>query len=276
MEKHLIRHFVILLAMIASMAISGTGFCQMPFDFSDDFYRKNGIDPDKLMGRITADEVKGVSDTTPDADHNNVRNIEITGGFNAFGNVIYYSVFGMVTPETFTPDAAGLDAMVIGNQFHVFIFPLKDGDPLSPEFPNRRQDNIFDTRGGYFEKDPLGNWSLIFVSYTEAATNTPFGKRNLRALAKRNGRDLDGTPVIKRASEIEDFAGKGLIQLQERVSGDKDNTGARVFPWVICPAIQDPGDGAITADAFLVTTGVSPEVQENFDCLQSTGKLCEE
>lgn len=261
--------------MMASMAISVTGFCQMPFDFSDDFYRKNGIDPDKLMSRITADGVKGVFDTSPDADHNDVRNIEITGGFNAFGAVIYYSVFGMVTPETFTPDEAGRNAMVIGNQFHVFIFPLKDGDPFSPEFPNRRQDNIFDTRGGYFEKDPLGNWSLIFVSYTEAATNTLFGKRELRALAEINGSDLDGTPVIKRAREIEDFARKGLIQLQERVSGDASDTGAKVFPWVICPAIQNPNDGAITPDAFLVTTGVSPEVQENFDCLQSTGEFCE-
>lgn len=217
-----------LLIVLALMVISSIAFAQKPFDFSDDFYRKNGIDPDKIEKRITADGVKAVTDTPASEDFRDVRNLEITGGFDAFGSFIYYSVFGMVRPETFTPDKAGLDAMVIGNHFRAFIFPKKDGEPFSPEPPNRRQDNLFDTRGGYFDEDPLGLWTVVFVSYTDAARNTLFGKRELRELAKRNGVDLDGTPIIRRMSEIDDLAAKGLILLQER-----GPDGTRAFPWVI-------------------------------------------
>lgn len=222
------KRLLIKLIVFALMAIPTIAFAQKPFDFSDDFYRRNGIDPDKIANRITADGQNAVTDTPPSPDFRDVRNLAITGGFDAFGDLIYYSVFGMVTPETFTPDKAGLEAMVIGNQFRAFIFPKKGGDQFSPAPDNRRQDNLFDTRGGYFDIDPLGLWIVVFVSYTDAATKTLFGKRELRELATRNGVDLDGTPVIRRISELEDLEAKGLIRLQERVPD-----ASRAFPWVI-------------------------------------------
>lgn len=219
--------FLMILAFLT--ILSGTTFGQIPFDFSDEFYRKNGIDPDKLLSRITADGGKAViDDSNPREDFTNVRNIEITGGFDAGGTLIYYSVFGMVMPDTFTPDQAGLKAMTTANQFRAFIFPKKDGEPLSPEPDNRRQDNLFDTGGGYFDNDPLGNWRLVFVNFTEAATKTLFGRRELRELEKRNGTDFDGTPIIRRVIEIDDLAAKGLVRLQMRAPD-----GSQGFPWVI-------------------------------------------
>jgi len=70
--------------------------------------------------------------------------------------------------------------MTIANKFRAFIFPKKDGDPLAPGEANRRQDNLFDTRNGYFDNDALGNWRLVFVRYTDTATMTLFGWRELR------------------------------------------------------------------------------------------------
>ncbi len=45
--------------------------------------------------------------------------------------------------------------------------------------------HIFDTRNGYFDAPPLGNWRLVFVRYTDAATMTLFGWRELRVIAER-------------------------------------------------------------------------------------------
>ena len=217
-----------LLIVFFMVSLPTLTFGQVPFDFSDNFYRANGINPDKIFERIEDDSFGGVADTAPDENFSDVRNISITGGFDSGGAPIFYSVFGKVFPDTYTPDAAGLEAMTIANQFRAFIFPKKDGNPLAPGGPNRRQDNLFDTRNGYFDNDPLGNWRLVFVRYTDAATNTLFGRRELRVIAQRNGRDLDGTPVIKRIIEIDDLAAKGLIQLQMRAPD-----GSEGFPWVL-------------------------------------------
>ena len=79
-----------------------------------------------------------------------------------------YNIFGMAAPNTFTSNAAGQQAMKIANFFSAYIFPKASGDPLSPALSNRRQDNVFDTRNGYFQANPLGLWTAVFVSYTAA------------------------------------------------------------------------------------------------------------
>lgn len=199
-----------------------------PFDFSDDFYRANGINPDAILNRVNGDDGVSVVDETDDPDRRNVRIIETTGGFDASEDLLYYNVFGMVMPETFTDDEAGQEALELANKFRAFIFPKKDGDPLSPAPPNRRQDNIFDTRDGYFSNNPLGLWILVFVSYTDKALNTEEGRDELDKLAQKNGLDLDGTPIIKSASDVDNLADKGLVKLRTRAQD-----GSQGFPWVI-------------------------------------------
>ncbi|MFQ5520314.1 MAG: hypothetical protein ACE5FK_02850, partial [Candidatus Methylomirabilia bacterium] len=109
-----------------------------------------------------------------------------------------------------------------------FIFPKAEGDPLSPAPPNRRQDNIFDTRNGYFGANPLGLWLLTFVSWDGTAVDSVQCQGVKGDLAGKNGRDLDGTPVIKRMSEIEGLEGAGCISLQTRALD-----GSQGFPWVV-------------------------------------------
>lgn len=198
------------------------------FDFTDEFYRQNGIDPDEILNRLDGEDGLSVIDDSPHPDFTDVRIIETTGGFDGSGHVFYYTINGMVMPETFTDDEAGDRAIEIANSFRAFIFPKADGDPLGPAPPNRRQDNVFDTSGGYFSNNPLGLWLLVFVSYTDDAFDTEDGQEALADLAEKNGLNLDGTPVIKTVSEIENLADDGFVELRTRALD-----GSQGFPWVI-------------------------------------------
>src|SRR5262249_964915 len=154
------------------------------------------------------------------------------------------------------------------------IFPKASGDPFSPALPNRRQDNVFDTRNGYSVANPLGIWTAQFVSFTAAAFNTAEGKATLAHLAALNGTDLDGTPILKTAMEIDGLVKKGFAIEQHR-----NFDGSQGFPWIIWPIIQDPRGGSIAKDAFLDFvkrpdgTPVDPEVVIQFISLQQTGKF---
>ena len=142
-----------------------------PFDFSDAFYLQHGIDPTKILNRVNgtcpASDMPScsvVDNSNTDPDRRSIRVLSTTGGFDHEGNPLYYDINGMVMPSTFTNDAAGKTAMDIANFFSAYIFPKASGDPLSPALSNRRQDNVFDTRNGYFVANPLGLWTAVFVS----------------------------------------------------------------------------------------------------------------
>src|SRR6266849_9155910 len=159
-----------------------------PFDFSDAFYLQNGINPAHILNRIDgtcpANDMPScsvVDNSNTDPDHRNIRELSTTGGFNHEGLPLYYNIFGMVRPQTFTNDAAGQKAMAIANFFSAYIFPKASGNPLSPALSNRRQDTVFATRNGYFVANPLGLWTAVFVSYTPAAFNTVKGQQTLAA-----------------------------------------------------------------------------------------------
>jgi len=209
-----------------------------PFDFSDDFYRGNGISPENIRERA------GNPDRNPshwtfdnsntDPTRRNVRILETTGGFDNSGNLIYYSITGTAFPDTFEHDAAGAltqrgkQALDVANHFRAFLFPKASaGSILSPAPPNRRQDNVFDTRNGYFSNNPLGLWLLAFVVYTPKAF-TDEGRKVLDPIAATNGRDLDGTPILNTADLIDNLASKGLLEIRSRALD-----GSQGFPWVI-------------------------------------------
>lgn len=65
-------------------------------------------------------------------------------------------------------------------------------------------------RNGYFSNNPLGLWTHVWVSYTPRAFNTSEGRKTLEDLRKRNGLALDGTPIIKTLSELDELFSKGL------------------------------------------------------------------
>jgi len=202
-----------------------------PFDFSNSFYLANGINPSQILNRVggpTSASAFVVDNSNTDPTRTNIRITETTGGFDRDGNPLYYTINGMVTPSTFTTDAAGQNALQIANKFEAYIFPKASGDPLSPALSNRRQDNVFNTKDGYFVNNPLGLWSAVFVHYTAAAFNTADGKKALAALADKNGTDLDGTPIIRTPKELDVLELKGFAAEQRR-----NVDGSQGFPWII-------------------------------------------
>lgn len=73
-----------------------------------------------------------------------------------------------------------------------------------------RQSVLLDMRNGYFSNNPLGLWLHVWVSYTPQAS-TKAGKKALNAIAKKNGRDLDGTPIIATTGDIDTLLKGGYI-----------------------------------------------------------------
>jgi len=209
-----------------------------PFDFTDAFYLQNGINPANILNRVNgtcpANDMPAcslVDNSNTDPDRNNIRVLSTTGGFDHEGNPLYYNIFGMANPNVFTTDAAGQEAQQIAEFFSAYIFPKASGDPLSPALSNRRQDNVFDTRNGYFVANPLGLWTAVFVSYTPAAIGskpTAVCKSALADLAKKNGTDLDGTPQMHKAIEVDDLTKKGCAVQTHRAFD-----GSQGFPWII-------------------------------------------
>jgi len=227
---------VLTVALVASLAVAiAQDTRRPPFDFSDAYYLAKAINPANIIMSVNetcpANDKPACSkmdNSNTDPNRREIRVLSTTGGFDREGNPLYYNIFGMVNPNTFTNDAAGQKAMDIANSFEAYIFPKASGDPLSPELSNRRQDNLFDTGNGYFVANPLGIWTAVFVSYTPAAFNTDEGRKILATLAAKNGTDLDGTPMIRQVKEIDFLERKGLAQEQKRALD-----GSQGFPWII-------------------------------------------
>lgn len=262
-------------AFYVLMLLGNSLGAQVPFDFSDEFYVENGLDPENFDFRVSPEDVNATFTTSPDASHNNTRILETLGGYDSSGQLLYYSAPPAgFSGQAFLPNQAGLEARQIANQFRVFIFPKRDGDPTSMSVANRRQETLFDTTSGYFTIDPLGLWRLVFPRYADDALYPQWDPK-LEELAARNGLDLDGTPVIKRLSEVLELESLGLLDLNQR-----PGSGAGGSPWVVCPLMHDPRAGSIAPDAFLsycvddLGNPVYPDMVANFTCLQLTGDFC--
>ena len=266
-----------------NVSASGSDLGTSPFDFSDATYRAYGIVPENIVLRVgtssrTGDFVSDNSNTDP--RRSNVRTIETTPGTTGSSGLTYANIFGVLNSTSFQRNAngqltaAGQAAFDTAEHFRVFIFPkVANGSILDPFLPNKRQDNMFDTRDGYFSNDPIGMWLAVWVVYTPKAF-TGEGHKELDPIAATNGRDFDGTPVLTSPSQVDNLAAKGFVELRSRPVDDG------VFRWVICPIPEDPRHGFIHPDAFLRDakhadgTPVFPALGNNFRCLQQTGDWC--
>jgi hypothetical protein len=167
---------------------------------------------------------------------------------------------------------------------------------------------------GYFCDDLLGMWIITYFWYTHHAVGNPFtGEKPdqtqcvpmLNQLAKQEGVNLDGTPIVRTADQLNFLEGKvtgtepiagfpnpptftdgeGCLQEGQEDFGGKDAPAA---VWLVCPAIPDPRNGGIAPDAFLDAvrfpngsfvddqqpTPRQGSLSQNFTCLQQTGKFC--
>jgi len=277
-------------ALVGCLALNTTGLAEgtdlgtSPFDFTDAVYRAHGILPENIVLRVGDASRSGdfvVDNTNTDPNRKNIRTIETTPGTTGSSGLTYANIFGVLNSMSFERGsggnftARGQQAFDTAERFRVFIFPkASNGSILDPFLPNKRQDNLFDTRDGYFSNDPLGLWVAVWVVYTPKAF-TAAGKKELDPIAASNGRDLDGTAILTSPSQIDNLAAKGLIELRTRPVDDP------VFRWVICPIPEDPRNGFIRPDAFIRDvrradgTSVFPALRNNFNCLQQTGDWCD-
>ena len=133
-----------------------------------------------------------------------------------------------------------------------------------------------DSPFGYFCDDMLGMWIITYFWFTQPPnTQVEPCKDIFAAIGAKNGFNLDGTPVILTAHELNNELEANNCGAEGKEAFDGSDGGA---VWLVCPAIPDPRNGAIAPDAFLdVTTHNSlldPFVSNNFTCLQQTGKFC--
>jgi len=259
-----------------------------------------------------------VDNSNTDPDRRNVRILATTGGYIDDGTgagTQFISLIAFLFDQTFftgVANARGIQEVDIINDFEAYAAPKQlkpDGTfftrPCLPSIgqttncfslasvatPTLRQDWRFATNRngidgssgsgfGYFCDDILGAWVITYFWYTDAAVGphpTSVCKSALQGLASKNGTTLDGTPIVKTADELN-------LTLEANGCGDEvqlDQGGADGGPvWLICPAIPDPKQGGITADAFpdvVRRSNGNPldmEIFNNFVCLQNTGQFC--
>ena len=233
--------FALIVTPMSMRAEDGQKTNSAPFDFSDAYYISNGINPPTILQRIGTPSNNSKNwticqpgDPAPcpndDPNRNQTRVLQTTGGFDAFGGLLYYTITGFIMPNTFTNDSAGRQANNIANQRMAFIFPIRNADGSyipSPALSNRRQDNIFDTSGGYLGQDPLGLWILEFVELTDFGVS-PAGQALLAPYAAAHGVGTDGTAVVETLDEINTLVQQGVFKLVTR-----NLDGSQGFPWVI-------------------------------------------
>lgn len=137
---------------------------------------------------------------------------------------------------------------------------------------NNRQADIVDLSGGHFSNDPLGLWIHVWISYTDQAFSSREGKKLLAQLQRRNGVALDGTPIIKTLSDLNNLLSKGYMAKRFR-----NPDGSEGPMYGICPVMKDPRNGGIAPGDTLGNvkkpdgTPLEPEFVRQFNSLQTTG-----
>lgn len=268
-----IRRGAALLAIAAaSLSIAATaaraGVADRLFDFNDAYYTQNGVNPATISGRRQPGP-NAVIDTPLLSSQRNVRALLTLPAYGGSGDVEFFTIMGGGNQDLFTKDTAGSRARQIAETYREFVFPKRGTDPVG--LGAVRQGFMLDTRNGYFSNNPLGLWIHVWVAYTDKALNTRDGQKRLNDLAKKNGLDLDGTPIIASASDVDGLAKDGLVSLTVRPLTDP-------LRYSICPVVKDPRNGGIAPDQFLRFvakpdgTPLEPDFVAQFESLRTTGQ----
>lgn len=266
---------LLVFCLVLTVPVAADDDFNEPFVFSDAFFRAHGIEPDRVLGLPVCGAGGVCDESSPDSSRfSNVRITSTLGAHDHGGDPTFVVIQGLVDADTFTADAAGVEARNVAEAFRVFFFPKAPaggGPPaLSPAPSNLRQNNVLDTRGGYFSNDPLGLWVMNWVSWDGPALGGSKCQDAAADLAQEHGTDLDGTAIVRTVSEIENLEADGCVTVRARPSD-----GSQGPRWLLCPTFKDPRDGVIRSDATLVSVPVHPDIDQAFFCLQSTGDWCD-
>jgi hypothetical protein len=106
-----------------------------------------------------------------------------------------------------------------------------------------------DSPYGYFCDDLLGMWIITYFWFTKPPNTTDAVCAPIfKAIGAKNGFNLDGTPIILTADELNNQLEANGCGAEGQEAVDGSDGGAI---WLVCPAIPDPRAGAIATDAFL-------------------------
>src|ERR1044072_9202904 len=260
--------FLAVMTLLGAPSLTKAGVQDRLYDFTDAYYQQNGINPAAIDGRRQVGPL-AAADTPIFPYQRGVRALLTLPNYDHSGNNWFFTVLGGFSTSAFTPDAAGQRARQIADSSIEYVFPRQGTDPVG--LGALRQSVMLDMRNGYFSNNKLALWLHVWVSYTDKAINTAAGRQALNDMARRNGRDLDGTAIIATVSEIDNLFNKGYITKTTRPASD-------VLRYSICPVIKDPRDGGIARDQFLAYTrkpdgsALEPEFLANFVSLQTPGR----
>ena len=87
-----------------------------PFDFSNDYYKSNGLIAGLLQDRRNGEDRRSVFDTPTDlSKFTNVRIIETLPAYAGDGTTIFWNRYAVATDESFRPDKVGDRAAELAN-----------------------------------------------------------------------------------------------------------------------------------------------------------------
>jgi hypothetical protein len=234
-------------------------------------------------GGNTISITQGFDPTTGATGAVNPRGIamqDIVGNFEA------YAATKQTTPQGFALNPCQVDMQAPG----VPTSPCFDLSTVNAVFtPNLRQDwrfatnrnamdgsdnncintdpnvcgSISDSPFGYFCDDLLGMWIITYFWFTQPPNTTdPVCAPIFKAIGQKNGFNLDGTPIILTAHELNDELEANNCGAEGQEAVDGSDGGAI---WLVCPAIPDPRAGAIASDAFLDQVFLPNGVPQNIN-----------
>ena len=256
------------LALLAIPTLTQGAIQDRLYDFTDAYYLENGVNPAAISGRRQPGP-SAAEDTPIFWYQRNVRALSTSAAYDHSGNIWFFSVMGGASVATFTADAVGQRERQIADSSPEYVFPKRGTNPVG--LGAARQSVILDMRNGYFSNNRLGAWIHVWVSYTDKALNTADGIKMMNDLASKNGRDLDGTAIIRTVSDIDNLFSKGYITKTLRPENDS-------LRYAFCPVIKDPRDGGIAKDQFLTYarkpdgSPLEPFFLQNFESLRLTGR----
>ena len=242
------------LALLALCLGAGAVMPSSADDVPDARYSENGIDSTRIVGRLEGTR----------------RALETRGGYDAAGTPVFFHRFGALRRDGFVGGAAATS----GERFRVFVFPSRQARGQSVALSGLRQDPLFDTTPGTLTHNPLGLWRLMFVRFTPAVFSSSEGLQRLEELRKRNGTDLDGTPLLKHVSDVRELEVRHFAVVEPR-----PEDGTQGPPWVIWRLVADPRRGGIPADAPLMLVSrvdgdpADREIEQQYLSLAETGSF---
>lgn len=153
-----------------------------------------------------------------------------------------------------------------------------DNNCINNTDQNCKHKSYSDSPYGYFCDDLLGMWIITYFWFTVPPNTTNATCAQVfHNVGAKNGFNAEGYPVILTAHELNDeLEANGCGAEGQEATNGADGGAA----WLVCPALPDPRNGAIASDAFLDAIHNSNGsffdtfMQQNFSCLQSTGKFC--